>query len=152
MLQVGDKAPDFTLPDSNMELNTLSDIYRENTVVLYFYPRDDTPGCTIQATDFTDMLADFEKLGARVVGVSQDDCFSHQSFIDKFGLLITLLADVESDASNAFGVLQQNPDSGRISAIRASFVIDKAGVIRYAEYGVQPKGHARMLLDLLKDI
>nr|MCU0936056.1 peroxiredoxin [Gammaproteobacteria bacterium] len=90
MLGPGDNAPNFSLPDSEMHLRTLAD-FAGRKLVLYFYPKDDTPGCTLQATDFTELLDDFESAGAVVVGVSADDCFSHQAFRDKYGLKVTLL-------------------------------------------------------------
>lgn len=151
MLKIGDKAPDFCLPSTDMELHSLSD-FADQTLVLYFYPKDDTPGCTVEAAEFTDRVSEFESVGARVVGVSRDDCFSHQAFRDKYGLLISLLADVDGVACEAYGVLQKKDDSGRIGIRRSTFVIDREGVIRFAEYGVSPKGHADVVLEVASSL
>jgi peroxiredoxin Q/BCP len=153
MLQVGDKAPDFSLPDSDMEIRNLSD-FNGRKVVLYFYPKDDTPGCTIQATEFTDLLDDFEGAGAQVMGISRDDCFSHQAFRDKYGLKIILLADVEGDACASYGVWQEKEKNGvkKMGVVRSTFVIDQGGVVRYAQYDVSPKDHADHMLELVRDL
>jgi peroxiredoxin Q/BCP len=151
MLQVGDNAPEFSLPDADMEYRTLAD-FAGGTLIMYFYPKDDTPGCTIQANDFTEFMDEFEREGAQIVGVSGDDCFSHQAFREKYGLKITLLADVEREVCGDYGVIQEKEKDGikKIGIVRSSFVIDPQGVIRYAEYGVAPKGHARKLLDFIR--
>jgi thioredoxin-dependent peroxiredoxin len=150
MLHVGDKAPEFSLPDADMEYRTLAD-FTGRTVILYFYPRDDTPGCTIQANEFTDLMDEFEDAGAQIVGVSGDDCFSHQAFREKYGLKITLLADVEREVCEKYGVIQEKEKNGvkKLGIVRSTFVIDTRGVIRLAEYGVAPKGHARKILDFI---
>jgi peroxiredoxin Q/BCP len=151
MLQVGDNAPEFSLPDADMEYRTLAD-FAGGTLIMYFYPKDDTPGCTIQANDFTELMDEFEREGAQIVGVSGDDCFSHQAFREKYGLKITLLADVEREVCGDYGVIQEKEKDGikKIGIVRSSFVIDPQGVIRYAEYGVAPKAHARKLLDFIR--
>ena len=151
MLHVGDKAPEFSLPDADMGYRTLAD-FGGKTVVLYFYPKDDTPGCTIQANEFTDLMDDFETTDAQIVGVSGDDCFSHQAFREKFGLKITLLADVEREVCGKYGVIQEKEKNGvkQLGIVRSTFVIDPGGVIRFAEYGVAPKGHARKILDFIR--
>jgi peroxiredoxin Q/BCP len=153
MLQPGESAPNFSLPDADMQLRTLSE-FAGRTLVLYFYPKDDTPGCTLQATDFTELIDQFEATGAVVAGVSGDDCFSHQSFRDKYGLKVTLLADVEREACQTYGVIQEKEKNGvKMSGIvRSTFVIDGGGTIRFAEYGVAPKGHASRVLDLVREI
>jgi peroxiredoxin Q/BCP len=150
MLHEGDKAPDIALPDAEMVMRDLSEL-RGTVVVLYFYPKDDTPGCTIQATDFTDLLDDFEAAGALVIGVSMDDCFSHQAFRDKYGLKVTLLADVEGEVCRAYGVLQEREKDGvrKEVIVRSTFVIDREGVLRHVQYGVAPKEHARQMLELV---
>ncbi len=153
MLQVGDRAPDFSLPDADMEIRNLSD-FAGRTLVLYFYPKDDTPGCTIQANEFTDLLDEYERAGANVIGVSRDDCFSHQAFRDKYGLKVTLLADVEGDACDSYGVWQEKQKHGikKMGVVRSTFVIDRDGVVRYARYGISPKDHARQMLDLVREL
>jgi len=118
---------------------------------MYFYPKDDTPGCTIQANEFTDLMDEFEAAGAQIVGLSGDDCFSHQAFREKYGLKITLLADVEREVCGRYGVMQEKEKDGvkKTGIVRSTFVIDPRGVIRFAEYGVAPKGHARRILDFI---
>jgi len=150
MLRAGDKAPDFSLPDADMEYRSLAD-FDGKTVVMYFYPRDDTPGCTIQANEFTDLMDEFEEAGVQIVGVSGDDCFSHQAFREKYGLKITLLADVEREVCGNYGVIQEKEKDGvkKTGIVRSTFVIDPRGVIRFAEYGVAPKGHARSILNFI---
>jgi peroxiredoxin Q/BCP len=152
MLRVGDEAPDFSLPDADMEYRSLAD-FAGKTVILYFYPKDDTPGCTIQANEFTDMMDEFEAAGAQIIGVSGDDCFSHQAFREKYGLKITLLADVEREVCGKYGVIQEKEKDGikKIGIVRSTFVIDPRGVIRLAEYGVAPKGHARTLMAFIRN-
>ncbi len=153
MLQPGDKAPDFMLPSADMHVHSLKD-FSDRSLVLYFYPKDDTPGCTMQANEFTELLEEFERAGAYVAGVSRDDCFSHQAFRDKFGLKVTLLADVEGDACNSYGVWREKERDGvkKMGVVRSTFLIDKKGIIRYAEYGVAPKEHARRMLDLIREL
>jgi peroxiredoxin Q/BCP len=151
MLSPGDRAPSFSLPNADMQIRTLED-FAGRTLVLYFYPKDDTPGCTLQATDFTELVDEFEKAGAVVAGVSGDDCFSHQAFRDKYGLKVTLLADVEKEACNSYGAYQEKEKNGvkAMGIVRSTFVIDGQGTVRYAEYGVAPKGHAIKVLELVK--
>jgi len=151
MLNVGDKAPDFLLPSAEMEMKSLSD-YAGNWLLLYFYPKDDTPGCTIQATDFTDMGDDYDTAGIKVAGVSADTCLDHQAFSEKYGLTVTLLADVEKETCDAYDVMHEKEKDGvkKIGIYRSTFVIDPGGVIQYAEYGVAPKDHARKMLDKIK--
>ena len=150
MLQVGDRAPDFSLPDADMEYKSLED-FSGKTVIMYFYPRDDTPGCTIQANEFTDLMDEFEEAGVQIVGVSGDDCFSHQAFREKYGLKITLLVDVEREVCDRYGVIQEKEKDGvkKTGIVRSTFVIDPRGVIRLAQYGVAPKGHARSILEFI---
>jgi len=153
MLGPGDKAPNFTLPDADMQIRTLAD-FAGRLLVLYFYPKDDTPGCTLQATDFTELLDEYEATGAAVVGVSADDCFSHQAFRDKYGLKVMLLADVEKEACNSYGVYQEKEKNGvkAMGIVRSTFVVDPQGTVRFAEYGVAPKGHAGKVLEVLRGL
>jgi peroxiredoxin Q/BCP len=134
-----------------MNVRTLNEFSGEN-VVLYFYPRDDTPGCTIQANEFTDLIDEFDRANIRILGVSTDDCFSHQSFREKYGLKIILLADVEKEVCNRYGVIQEKEKDGikKTGIVRSTFVIDPEGRLSYVEYGVSPKGHARKILDFVK--
>jgi len=122
--------------------------------VLYFYPRDDTPGCTIEAIDFTDQQDSFNRLNTIVLGVSMDDCLSHGSFRDKHGLSVRLLADVDGDACRSYGVLQEKEHDGkkRTCIQRSTFIIDKRGMLKHALYGVGARGHAAEVLGLLRNM
>jgi len=151
MLARGDSAPDFELPDSDMKLRSLAE-FSGSYVLLYFYPQDDTPGCTIQANEFTDLIDDYEAAGIQVLGVSANDCFSHQAFRQKYGLKVVLLADVDREMCERYGVIQEKEKNGvrRLGIVRSTFVIDPFGRLAYVEYGVTPKDHAQQMLDLVK--
>lgn len=153
MLQPGFAAPDFSLPDADMEMLKLSKL-RGKTVVLYFYPKDDTPGCTLEAIEFSDLEEEFAKHNALILGVSKDDCLSHAAFRDKHGLAINLVADVDGEACEKFGVWQEKEKDGvrKMGIMRSTFVIDRKGIVRYAQYGVVPKGHAAEILNFIKTI
>lgn len=122
--------------------------------MLYFYPRDGTPGCTLQAIDFSDHEEQFDKYDCVVLGVSRDDCLVHAEFRDKHGLSVNLLSDYEGAVCRKYGVLQETEAEGtkRVSLIRSTFVIDKKGVIRYAVYGTNPRGHAAEVFDVVKGL
>ena len=154
MLSVGEKAPVFELPDADMRMVSLSDYQGRSVVVLYFYVRDDTPGCTAEALEFSDREADFAKAGCTVLGVSRDDCIRHSEFRDKYGITVRLLADRESQICRLYGVTQNREVDGvmRESVQRSTFVIDKDGVIRHALYGVTAKGHAEEILERVKEL
>ena len=154
MLKVGQSAPGFALPDAEMEMLKLSEFKGKKTIVLYFYPKDDTPGCTIEAIDFSDMEADFARLDTMVLGVSKDDCISHAAFRDKHGLAVRLLADVEGEVCGKYGVWQEKEKDGvkRMGIVRSTFIIDKQGMVRHALYGVNAKGHAAEVLKLIKEL
>jgi thioredoxin-dependent peroxiredoxin len=153
MLQPGSHAPDFTLPDADMELLKLSRL-KGRPVVLYFYPKDDTPGCTIQAIEFSDLDEEFARYKAMVIGISRDDCMSHADFRDKHGLSVTLLADVDGKVCEKYGVWQEKEKDGvkKMGIVRSTFVIDREGVLRHLYYGVSPKGHASEILNLIKEL
>lgn len=153
MPQIGSHAPDFTLPDADMEMQKLSRL-KGKAVVLYFYPKDDTPGCTIQAIEFSDLEEEFAKHDAVVVGISRDDCMSHADFRDKHGLAVTLLADVDGKVCEKYGVWQEKEKDGvkRMCVMRSTFVIDREGTLRHAFTGVSPKGHAQEILNLIKEL
>ncbi|HIE54210.1 MAG TPA: peroxiredoxin [Chromatiaceae bacterium] len=154
MLKAGDVAPDFELPTAEMDMIRLADFRGKRNVVLYFYPKDDTPGCTMEALDFSELSSEFESLDTVVLGVSKDSCISHAAFRDKYGLTVELVADVEGQACEAYGVLQEKERDGvkRIGIQRSTFVIDKEGRIRNALYGVVPKHHALEVLELVKGL
>ncbi len=153
MLKAGDRAPDFSNPDADMNIVKLSQ-FRGKTLVLFFYVRDDTPGCTAEAIEFSELEGDFVKLGARVLGVSRDDCIKHGEFRDKHGISVPLLADKEQTTCAAYGVLQDREVDGvmRKGVVRSTFIIDKQGVIRHALYGVSSRGHAEEVLLLVKEL
>ncbi len=154
MLNQGDQAPDFSLPDADMHIVELKKYRGKKNVVVYFYVRDDTPGCTTQGIEFSELEKDFASLDTVVLGVSKDDCISHGSFRDKHGITVQLLADKELHACKAYAVWQEKEKDGvkRMGIVRSTFVIDKNGVIRHAMYAVQSKGHAQEVLELVKDM
>jgi peroxiredoxin Q/BCP len=154
MIKPGDRAPDFELPDADMSMVGLAQYRGKQHVVLYFYVRDNTPGCTAEAIEFSDLEGDFAQLGCAVLGVSRDDCISHGVFRDKHGITVRLLADKEGTACRAYGVLATKEVDGvaRESVNRSTFVIDKAGVVRHVLQGVVPKGHAEEVLELVREL
>lgn len=134
MLAVGTKAPDFTLPDQNGELHKLSD-YRGQKVILYFYPKDMTPGCTKQACGFAELYPQFLARGAVVLGVSKDSVASHKKFEEKYGLPFTLLADSEKEVIQSYDVWKEKKLYGKVSmgVLRTTYLIDEAGIIVKAD-------------------
>jgi thioredoxin-dependent peroxiredoxin len=155
MLKVGQTAPAFELPDADMKLVSLDSFRGAYNVVLYFYPKDDTPGCTIEAIEFSEKQDDFLKYDAVVIGVSMDDCLSHGSFRDKHGLALQLLADAEGEVCGLYGVTYEKEveGMGRKRCIqRSTFIIDKNGIVRHASYGVSPRGHAAEVLNLIREM
>ncbi|MCB1802709.1 MAG: peroxiredoxin [Gammaproteobacteria bacterium] len=153
MLQAGDKAPEFNLPDADMTVSDSSDLAGK-PYVIYFYPKDDTPGCTMEGIEFTDLLSDFESLGATVFGVSKDTCVSHAAFRDKHGIAVQLLADVEGQLCDAYDVWQEKEKNGekKMGIVRSTFIVDGTGIIRHAMYDVKPKGHAEQVLELVREL
>ena len=150
MLEVGMKAPAFTLPDKDGNPVSLSDFLGKK-VVLYFYPRDNTPGCTRQAQAYAALNAEFTAKGAVVIGVSKDSVASHQKFAEKYALPFVLLSDPERQAIEAYGVWQEKKNYGKVSmgVVRSSFVIDEQGVIVRADYKVKADQNALDLLAFL---
>ena len=153
MLSAGDKAPAFELPDADMNMFS-SDECEGKNFVLYFYPKDDTPGCTLEAQEFSDMMEEFEAHNTLLIGVSKDTCVSHGNFRDKYGLTVKLLADVEGQTCEAYGVWQEREKNGekRMGIVRSTFIVDTGGVIRHAMYGVTPKGHAEQVLEKVREL
>jgi peroxiredoxin Q/BCP len=154
LLQAGQHAPVFSLPDADMESVDLSRFRGKKNVVLYFYPKDGTPACTLQATDFSDHEEEFARYDCVVIGVSPDDCLCHAEFRDQHGVSIRLLADPEGEVSQKYGVWLQKQANGenRSCIVRSTFIIDKKGRVRHALYGVNPKGHALDVLDLVRGL
>lgn len=151
MLQTGQPAPAFSLHDADMQPVSLSAFKGKKLVVLYFYPRDGTPGCTLEATDFSDHDEQFGRHDCVILGVSRDDCLTHAAFRDKNGLSVNLLSDPEGEVCRLYGVLQDKEVDGvhRQCVIRSTFVIDKKGVLRHVVYGVNPKRHAAEIYDVV---
>lgn len=154
MLQARQPAPDFSLPDQHGNTVRLSDFRNNNHVVLYFYPKDDTPGCTIEAQQFTALAKEFAELGTVVLGVSKDSCESHQAFIDKYGLNVKLLADTDGELCDRYGVWQEKEKNGekKMGIVRSTFIINKSGQLENAIYGVSADGHAQEILDKIRQI
>ncbi len=151
MLEVGMKAPAFTLPDKDGNLVSLAD-FAGKTVVLYFYPRDNTPGCTRQACAFAGAYEDFKKIDAVVIGVSKDSQASHQRFAEKYDLPFVLLSDPELTAIQAYGVWQEKKNYGKVSmgVVRSTFVINGEGVIEKVMPKVKPDTNAAEILAYLE--
>jgi len=152
MLRAGQHAPTFSLPDADMQTVDLAKLRGKKNIVLYFYPKDGTPGCTIQATEFSDHEDEFARYDCVIMGVSPDDCLSHAEFRDTNGVSIRLLADTDGEVCRKYGVLEERELNGqrRRSIVRSTFVIDKKGVVRHAFYDVNPRGHANEVLSLVK--
>ena len=152
MLEIGTKAPDFTLPDQDGNLVSLHGFLGKK-VVLYFYPRDNTAGCTKQACAFAEKHPDFQALDAVVIGISKDTVASHRKFADKYSLPFLLLADPELEVLQTYGVWQEKKLYGKVSmgVVRSTYLIDEEGVIRAAlPKEVKPDANAQQMLELLK--
>lgn len=182
LLQAGMDAPQFELFDADMEMFSLAAQRGKKNIVLYFYPKDGTPGCTMEANEFSDLDDKFKQLDTLVVGVSRDECLSHAEFRDKYGFSVLLLSDTESVVCKKYGVPNSKEacpgettshsaglsksdsqaagyEQGRkveghknTSIRRSTFVIDKKGKIRHALYGVHAHGHADEILDLIRKL
>jgi peroxiredoxin Q/BCP len=151
-MKINDKAPDFNSVDQNGQNVALKD-YKGNWVVLYFYPRADTPGCTIEACSFRDSFQRVEKTGAVVLGVSPDTAKDQKKFVDKFDLPFTLIADADKKICNAYGVLQEKNMYGKkvMGVARTTFIIGPDAKIKHIFEKVKPEGHAEQVLEWLKD-
>jgi len=145
MLRAGNPFPNFSLPNQDGETVKLSD-FAGNWLVVYFYPKDDTPGCTIQGKSFTATKQDFENAGVKVVGVSQDDVASHKNFCNKFAFTIDLLSDTNGDLMKALGI-GQSDWKGMKFWERTSFLVDQKGIVRRVYEKVNPEGHEQALLN-----
>ena len=147
MLEPGTKAPDFTLPDQDGTMHSLSQ-YRGRKVILYFYPKDSTPGCTKQACAYSERLPQIREAGAVVLGVSKDSVASHRRFADKYGLAFTLLADPERQVIEAYDVWKEKKNYGKVSmgVVRTTYLIDENGVIVQANDKVKTADDADAML------
>ena len=151
MLKAGMKAPDFTLPDKDGKPVSLSD-FAGKRVVVYFYSRDNTPGCTRQACAFAGAYAEFEALGTVVIGISRDSAASHAKFAEKHGLPFVLLSDPERRAIEAYGVWQEKKNYGKVSmgVVRSTFIIGPDGIVQKAMPKVKPDTNAEDVLKFLR--
>ena len=150
MLETGIKAPDFTLPDQNGENRSLSD-YRGKKVILYFYSKDMTSGCTRQACSFGELYPQFEEKGAVVIGVSKDSVASHKKFEEKYGLPFTLLSDTELSVIQAYDVWKEKNNYGKMTmgVVRTTYLIDEDGVIEKAFGKVKAAENPAQMLEAL---
>ena len=150
MLSAGNPFPNFSLPNQDGKIIRLSDL-AGHWLVVYFYPKDDTPGCTIQGKSFTASKGDFDAAGIKVLGVSADDVASHKNFCSKFAFNIDLLADPNAGLMKAVGI-SQSEWKGMKFWERTSFVVDPNGMIRKVYEKVNPEGHERVLLDEIRNL
>jgi peroxiredoxin Q/BCP len=150
MLEAGDPFPDFSLPNQDGKAVKLSD-FAGNWLVVYFYPKDDTPGCTIQGKSFTATKQDFEDAGVKIVGVSQDDVASHKNFCNKFAFTIDLLSDTSGNLMKAVGI-RQSEWKGLKFWERTSFLVDPRGIVRRVYEKVNPEGHEQVLLSDIRGL
>lgn len=150
MLETGIKAPEFTLPDQNGEMHNLTD-YRGKKVILYFYPKDNTPGCTKQACGYSERSQQFEEKEIVVIGISKDSVASHKRFEEKQGLTFTILSDTELEAIKAYDVWKEKKNYGKVSmgVVRTTYVIDEEGMIVYANDKVKAADDPEKMLEYL---
>ena len=154
MLEVNAQAPDFSAIDQDGETVSLAQFNGQNNVVLYFYPKDDTPGCTTEALEFTALIDQFAAADTVILGVSKDTGAKHQKFIAKHKLQVRLLADTETELCQLYGVWGLRKFMGReyMGIGRSTFVIDKSGKLVHVDYKVKAKGHAEAILDVVQNL
>lgn len=154
MLSINEKAPEFSCPNQDAKLISLSQFSGSQNLVLYFYPKDDTPGCTIEANQFTGLAKQFRETNTVVIGVSKDTCESHLAFISKYDLKLDLLSDPSGEICKLYDVWQEKERNGekQMGIVRSTFVINKKGIIVRAQYGVTAEGHAKEILDFVKNL
>ena len=154
MLENQQIAPLFVSMNQQNQPVQLADYLGKKNVVLYFYPKDDTPGCTIEANDFTKLVAEFAAHDTGVIGVSKDSCESHQAFIDKFDLKVELLADTTGEVCESYGVWREREKNGvkSMAILRSTFIINKAGLLENVMYGITHDGHAQDVLAQIKQL
>lgn len=146
---MADKAPDFSLQNQNGDTHSLED-YQGTWFVVYFYPKDDTPGCTIEACSIRDVRNELDDVGVQVIGISRDDQISHQQFIAKYNLNFTILSDPDAETTKAYGVWGQN-QKGNEGVLRKTFIINPSGEIAKSYDNVMPEGHGEEIVaDLLE--
>ena len=154
VILAGQAAPEFSLPDADMDMFDLRSLLGRSPFVLYFFIKDGTPGCVSEATEFSDLDGEFCRLGCQVIGVSRDDCITHAEFRDRHGLSVRLLSDPECEVAALYGAWQLRETDGirRMGMVRSTFVVDRQGVVRHALYGVNPRGHAAEVLQLVREL
>lgn len=154
MLEKNQPAPEFSSNNQDNKIVELATFKGNKNVVLYFYPKDDTPGCTIEANDFTALAKDFADLDTVIIGVSKDSCASHTAFISKFSLQLDLLADESGKVCVAYDVWREKEKNGvkKMAILRSTFVIDKNGILAEAQYGVNHDGHAQDILQIIRSL
>jgi peroxiredoxin Q/BCP len=154
MLEINQTAPDFTTTNQDDEAVSLSQFKGKQHVVLYFYPKDDTPGCTVEANEFTALVSEFSAVDAVVLGVSKDSGEKHRKFIAKRDLKIELLADTSGEVCEKYGTWGERQFMGKkyMGIARSTFVIDKSGVLVEVNYKVKAKGHAQKMLDFIRTL
>ena len=153
MLNIDDVAPKFSLQDKDNKVISLSD-YKDRWVILYFYPKDNTPGCTTEACDFSVNITDFKNLNAEVIGISPDSPESHKKFIEKYKLKITLLSDPKHEILEKYNVWQLKKMYGKeyMGVLRSTFIINPEGIIKALWYGVSVKNHIKEVQEKLKEL
>ena len=154
MLEVNQPAPDFTAVNQDSQTISLAQYRNDNNVILYFYPKDDTPGCTIEANEFTGLIDEFAAADTVVLGVSKDSCEKHQKFINKHDLKVELLADTDGALCELYGTWGERKFMGKtyMGIGRSTFVIDKSGKLVHVDYKVKAKGHAQAMLELVQQL
>jgi len=154
MLEKNQIAPAFSTKNQHNSVVELASFKGNKNVVLYFYPKDDTPGCTIEANDFTRLANEFSALDTVVIGVSKDSCASHTDFIEKFDLKLDLLADESGELCEKYGVWQEKEKNGikKMAILRSTFIINKAGELAEVMYGVSHEGHAQAVLEKVQQL
>jgi peroxiredoxin Q/BCP len=154
MLTLNTQAPEFSLQDNNENIVNLRDFRNKKNVVLYFYPEDDTPGCTLEAQSFSDNKTRYDALETVVLGVSDNSVKSHQKFCNKYGLVITLLADPDHKTIEQYGAWQLKKMMGRefMGTVRSTYLIDKAGIIRAVWPSVTVNGHEQEVLEAVEKL
>lgn len=152
MLKPQIQAPNFSLPDQSGETVSLDDFKGKQNVVLYFYPKDDTPGCTVEANQFTVLIDEFASVNTSVMGVSKNSCESHRAFIKKYALKLKLISDPNGELCERYGVWQEKEKNGvkTMGIVRSTFIINKKGQLIDVEYAVSADGHAQKVLEKIK--
>lgn len=154
LLKAGDAAPGFSLPDADMEMVDFARFRDGQRAVLVFYPKDGTPCCVREMTDFSDHEAAFSELGCRILAISRDDCLKHAEFRDHEGIGLPLLSDADGAVCKRYGVWQAREVDGqrKFGVVRSTFIVDRDGTVRHALYNVNYKGHAQEVLRLIKEL